>query len=81
MASLPALTRRSATPWGVGGAQLHEWVFVARDPGDASFITRGDEGVGATIMGRNMFGPIRGDWGPNGWTGWWGDEPPYHHPV
>ena len=42
---------------------------------------RGDVGIGATIMGRNMFGPIRGPWGDEGWTGWWGDEPPYHHPV
>lgn len=38
-------------------------------------------GIGATIMGRNMFGPIRGPWIDNQWTGWWGDNPPYHHPV
>ena len=37
--------------------------------------------MGATIMGRNMFGPIRGPWGSTGWTGWWGEDPPFHHPV
>jgi dihydrofolate reductase len=39
------------------------------------------KGVGATVMGRNMFGPIRGSWGDDDWRGWWGDDPPYHHPV
>jgi dihydrofolate reductase len=80
-------------PLGVGGEGLHEWVFktrtwrqmVAEDGGeeglDDDFIAAGDENIGATIMGRNMFGPIRGDWGDEEWTGWWGDEPPYHHPV
>ncbi len=48
---------------------------------DDDFIARGDENIGATIMGRNMFGPIRGEWGSEAWTGWWGDDPPYHHPV
>ncbi|MGH9025505.1 MAG: dihydrofolate reductase family protein [Acidimicrobiia bacterium] len=48
---------------------------------DNEFFARGEEGIGATIMGRNMFGPIRGPWGDEEWTGWWGDEPPYHHPV
>jgi dihydrofolate reductase len=50
---------------------------------DDEFVTRGEEGVGATIMGRNMFGPVRGGWdGPGGdWTGWWGEEPPFHHDV
>jgi dihydrofolate reductase len=47
---------------------------------DAFFAERGS-GVGATIMGRNMFGPIRGDWGKNEWSGWWGEEPPFRHPV
>ena len=37
--------------------------------------------IGATIMGRNMFGPVRGPWGSEAWNGWWGDDPPYHHPV
>jgi len=80
-------------PLGVGGEQMHEWVFetrtwrriVGEDGGetgiDDDFMARGDENIGATIMGRNMFGPIRGDWGDTDWTGWWGDEPPYHHPV
>jgi dihydrofolate reductase len=80
-------------PLGVGGHRLHEWVFATRsgrrmlgqDGGDTglddTFITRGDAGIGATIMGRNMFGPIRGPWGADPWTGWWGDDPPYHHPV
>jgi dihydrofolate reductase len=48
---------------------------------DDEFIARGDLGIGASIMGRNMFGPIRGPWGRERWTGWWGDDPPYHHAV
>ena len=80
-------------PLGVGGTRLHEWVFETRfgremigeDGGsegvDHQFAIRGDVGVGATIMGRNMFGPIRGSWDDDEWKGWWGDEPPYHHPV
>jgi dihydrofolate reductase len=44
-------------------------------------VAAGDEGVGATIMGRNMFGPVRGAWGDSDWAGWWGDDPPYHHDV
>ncbi len=70
-----------------------QWVFETRtgrrmigeDGGDEGvddrFIASGDEGIGATVMGRNMFGPIRGPWGDSDWTGWWGDNPPYHHPV
>ena len=42
---------------------------------------RGDVGIGATVMGRNMFGPVRGPWPDDSWRGWWGEEPPYHHPV
>ena len=81
-------------PLGVGGERLHEWVFATRsfyintragaggETGvDDDFIARGDEGIGATIMGRNMFGPYRGPWADESWTGWWGEEPPYHHPV
>jgi dihydrofolate reductase len=80
-------------PMGVGGHGLHEWAFATRtiqrmfgngggDAGvDDSFAAQGDVGIGATIIGRNMFGPIRGDWGDEQWRGWWGDEPPYHHPV
>jgi dihydrofolate reductase len=48
---------------------------------DDEFAAWGDVGIGATIMGRNMFGPIRGPWAHERWTGWWGDDPPYHHPV
>lgn len=82
-----------ANPLGVGGTRLHEWVWETRagqrmigqeggeDGIDNDFIARGDEGIGATIMGRNMFGPIRGEWPDDTWKGWWGDIPPYHHPV
>ena len=80
-------------PLGVGGDRLHEWVFATRtgrrmigeDGGeeglDEQFMAQADVGVGATIMGRNMFGPIRGPWDDEQWTGWWGDVPPYHHDV
>ncbi len=80
-------------PLGVGGAQLHEWIFATRsgsrmigkDGGseglDDDFFSERGTGVGATIMGRNMFGPVRGPWGESEWTGWWGEEPPFHHPV
>jgi dihydrofolate reductase len=80
-------------PLGVGGTRLHEWVFATRtgramlgeeggDEGlDDKFLVEGDVGIGATIMGRNMFGHLRGPWKDDQWTGWWGDNPPYHHPV
>jgi dihydrofolate reductase len=80
-------------PLGVGGEDLHQWMFktrfwhrmVGEDGGeeglDHEFATQGDAGIGATIMGRNMFGPIRGPWPDEDWRGWWGDNPPYHHPV
>ena len=80
-------------PLGVGGERLHEWIFKTRygrrmigeeggDEGlDDQFLERGDAGIGATIMGRNMFGPIRGEWSDETWKGWWGPNPPYHHPV
>jgi dihydrofolate reductase len=80
-------------PLGAGGTRLHEWVFETRtghrmiglegggEGLDDKFLARGDEGIGATIMGRNMFGPIRGPWDNHDWKGWWGDDPPYHHPV
>ncbi|PTX98520.1 dihydrofolate reductase family protein [Opitutus sp. ER46] len=80
-------------PLGVGGGTLHEWFFPTRtfrqmtgeDGGstgvDDAFAVRGFEGVGAWILGRNMFGPIRGDWPDGAWKGWWGDTPPYHCPV
>jgi dihydrofolate reductase len=81
-------------PLGVGGHQLHTWAFrtatMRRNFGmtggqtgvDDDFIAAGETGIGATIMGRNMFGPVRGRWEDSEtWTGWWGDEPPYHHPA
>ncbi|HVX09196.1 dihydrofolate reductase family protein, partial [Humibacter sp.] len=45
------------------------------------YIKAGETGIGATLMGRNMFGPVRGPWPDLSWRGWWGEEPPYHHPV
>ena len=80
-------------PMGVGGMPLHEWVFPTRTfqamvgagggtTGiDEDFAVRGMEGLGAWILGRNMFGPIRGPWTDDQWKGWWGDNPPYHTPV
>ena len=80
-------------PMGVGGMPLHEWVLPTRtfqamfgnDGGttgiDDDFAARGMEGIGAWILGRNMFGPIRGPWTDDAWKGWWGDNPPYHTPV
>ncbi|MBP6457401.1 MAG: dihydrofolate reductase [Pseudoxanthomonas sp.] len=80
-------------PLGRGGTELHPWLTATRtfqrthgqDGGstgvDDDFAARGFENVGAWILGRNMFGPIRGDWTDESWKGWWGDEPPYHCPV
>ena len=80
-------------PLGVGGESLHEWFYdtrtfqrmMGKDGGttgvDEAFISRGMAGLGAWIMGRNMFGPVRGPWPDGSWRGWWGDEPPYHTPV
>ncbi len=81
-------------PIGEGGLFLHEWVFPTKtframhggavdgETGINDDVLRAAfENVGATIMGRNMFGPVRGAWGKDPWKGWWGDEPPYHHPV
>jgi dihydrofolate reductase len=80
-------------PLGVGGIALHEWAFATRtfrkmfgqDGGttgiDDDFAARGFDNIGAWILGRNMFGPIRGPWPDNTWKGWWGDDPPYHTPV
>src|SRR5262249_60414922 len=48
---------------------------------DDDFTARGVAGIGAWIMGRNMFGPVRGPWADDTWRGWWGEEPPYHSPV
>lgn len=82
-----------ANPLGVGGMALHQWFFATRtfermigkDGGatgiDDDFAARGFENVGAWILGRNMFGPIRGHWPDDNWKGWWGGTPPYHTPV
>jgi dihydrofolate reductase len=74
-------------PLGEGGMDLHQWAFAARRAGDAGdeldarYANAWSENVGAHIMGRNMFGPVRGEWGESDWKGWWGDDPPYHAPV
>lgn len=80
-------------PLGRGGEGLHRWFFPTRtcrenfgqtggETGvDDDFGRRGMAGLGAWILGRNMFGPIRGDWPDETWKGWWGAEPPYHTPV
>jgi dihydrofolate reductase len=80
-------------PLGVGGIDLHQWVFptktfqhmMGQDGGttgiDNDFASRGFSNIGAWIMGRNMFGPIRGPWPDEDWKGWWGNSPPYHVPV
>ena len=80
-------------PLGVGGMALHEWAFATRtfrqthgmDGGatgiDDDFVKRGFNNIGAWILGRNMFGPVRGPWPDDTWKGWWGDNPPYHTPV
>lgn len=81
-------------PLGVGGTSLHGWAFATRtfqtqlfgnssgESGiDDDFAARGFHQVGAWIMGRNMFGPVRGPWLDESWRGWWGDNPVYHKPV
>ena len=80
-------------PMGVGGMVLHAWAFPTRtfkkmqggEGGstgvDETFAARGFENVGAWILGRNMFGPVRGPWLNEDWKGWWDDTPPYHVPV
>jgi dihydrofolate reductase len=80
-------------PLGVGGESLHGWLVESRmfkqlygkDGGktgvDNDFAVRGFENLGAWIMGRNMFGPVRGPWPDDNWRGWWGKNPPYHVPV
>ena len=82
-----------ANPIGVGGIALHDWVFATRtfkrmhgsEGGttgiDDDFAARGFADIGAWILGRNMFGPIRGPWADDIWKGWWGDNPPFHTPV
>jgi dihydrofolate reductase len=80
-------------PLGVGGPELFAWFFATQtfqsmhggEGGEAgtdeAFARRGFENVGAWILGRNMFGPVRGPWPDESWKGWWGEEPPYHVPT
>ncbi|MBM2618668.1 dihydrofolate reductase family protein [Actinoplanes sp. LDG1-06] len=78
-------------PLGIGGEALHDFFWKTRfgssDPDagetglDNDVLEAGVDNIGAHIMGRNMFGPVRGPWPDKSWTGWWGDEPPYHHDV
>lgn len=80
-------------PLGVGGTSLHQWFFHTRvftemtgeaggvEDTDNAFAQRSFDNVGAWVLGRNMFGPVRGPWPDDSWKGWWGDNPPYHVPV
>ncbi|HTD59086.1 MAG TPA: dihydrofolate reductase family protein [Gemmatimonadaceae bacterium] len=80
-------------PLGVGGLELHQWFFPTRTfqrmhtDGDGAtgvddeFAAKGFQNIGAWILGRNMFGPIRGPWPDDAWKGWWGANPPYHVPT
>jgi dihydrofolate reductase len=80
-------------PLGKRGLELHQWMFgtrmfqamIGKDGGsdgvDEAYAYRSMDGFGAFILGRNMFGPIRGPWPDENWKGWWGDNPPYHAPT
>ena len=81
-------------PVGIGGLEVHEWLFPTatfqqlvrgEETGttgiDNDFAARGFQNIGAWIMGRNMFGPVRGPWRDEQWKGWWGENPPFHTPV
>src|SRR6478609_918731 len=70
-------------PLGVGGENLHTWMFPADETGHETDLRMREligRPRGAYVMGRNMYGPVRGEW-TGDWRGWWGDEPPYHAPV
>lgn len=81
------------SPLGLGGEAVFQWFFKTRTframhgqeggatDADDQFAARGFENIGAWIIGRNMFGPVRGPWPDDSWKGWWGEEPPYHVPV
>jgi dihydrofolate reductase len=85
--------QRLENPLGVRGEELHTWIVTTKmfhrmtgkeggtEGVDNDFAEKSMENIGAWIMGRNMFGPIRGPWPDNEWKGWWGEEPPYHVPV
>jgi len=81
-------------PNGIGGLDIHEWFFptatfqrllYGKETGttgiDNDFAARGVQNIGAWILGRNMFGPVRGPWPDEHWKGWWGENPPFHTPV
>jgi dihydrofolate reductase len=70
-------------PLGLGGERLHEWYFGSGAPNaiDAPIAEALLAHTGAYVMGRNMFGPVRGGWEGTDWRGWWGEDPPYHAPV
>jgi dihydrofolate reductase len=81
------------SPLGVGGMELHQWFFPLKEfremhgehggelNASSAVAEERRRNIGATIMGRNMFGPVRGPWPDESWRGWWGENPPYHHPV
>ena len=85
--------QRFEQPLGEGGVELHAWIFRTASFRSLQGEVGGDTGVnneffrartvnaGATIMGRNMFGPIRGPWRDDSWRGWWGEDPPFEHDV
>ena len=87
------LAQDRQNPLGIGGEELHEWMFPTRTfmamqkksggttGVDDDFVARSMANVGAWIMGRNMFTSSRGPWPDDGWKGWWGENPPYHAPV
>ncbi len=80
-------------PFGKDGLRLMQWAFATQyfakmrgqaggaEGLDNDFLVHSEDNIGATIMGRNMFGPQRGPWRNEDWKGWWGPNPPYHHPV
>src|SRR5690349_5727022 len=80
-------------PMGTGSERLHDWFrrtstfrqMIGQEGGDEGpneeFGRRSMENLGAWVMGRNMFGPVRGDWPDDSWRGWWGEVPPYHCDV
>ena len=92
-ASGPGPSQGLQNPLGVGGPELFDWLFQTQtwqrmqgaeggETGvDDDIAARGFADFGAWILGRNMFGPVRGPWPDESWKGWWGDEPPYHVPV
>jgi dihydrofolate reductase len=86
-------TQSHENPLGVGGMELHDWFFPLEEfrsmhgevggevNASSAVVAERRANIGATIMGRNMFGPVRGPWPNESWRGWWGEDPPYHHPV